>query len=118
MLEQIKKVVANGNQSGVVNSKIAVFKKKAVVEKLSFKVDIEDKAALYNILPLYWLIEHPENGIIRRTGNCPRTDVYEGGSVEVEGTQEEALTGEDCYLVIANWPDNATIITDDIERVI
>ena len=118
MLEQIKKVIANGNQSGVVNSKIAVFKKTAVVEKLSFKVDIEDKAALYNILPLYWLVADSEDGIIFRVGNCPATTVYETGHVDIEGTQEEVLEKEACYLVIANWPDNATLITDDVERVI
>lgn len=116
MLEQIKKVVANGNQSGVVNSKIAVFKKAAVTENITFEVDAEDKTALFNILPLYWLIENSENGI-SRVGNCPATTVSAAGSVEIAGTNAE-LTTEDCYLVIANWPDNMAITTSGIERVI
>lgn len=117
MLEQIKKVVANGNQSGVVNSKIAVFKKKAVIANITFDVDAEDKTALFNILPLYWLVEHPENGI-HRVGNCPETTIDAQGAVVIEGTKEAGLSTEDCYLVIANWPDNMAITTSGIERVI
>lgn len=79
--------------------------------------DAEDKAALFNILPLYWLIEHPENGIYR-VGNCPETTINAQGTVVIEGTKEETLSVEDCYLVIANWPDNMAITTGGIERVI
>lgn len=125
-IEQIKKIVANGNQSGVVNSKIAVFKGKAKIDNTVFDVEAEDKTALYNILPLYWLVEHPTRGLIR-LGNCSGT-VVAGGHVYIEVTRdmEDQDLGDidkyDGYLVIANWPDNMAITTyglpDDFERVI
>lgn len=120
MLEQIKKVVANGNQSGVVNSKIAVFKMKAKqITYTTFWVEAEDPTALFNILPLYWLVEHPTDGFLR-LGNCSETIVKQGADgnvqVEIKGTTDNPLDDWDCYLVIANWPDNAA--TTDIERVI
>ena len=123
MLEQIKKVVANGNQSGVVNSKIAVFKvykTKNVVENLAFSVNTEDMAAVYNILPLYWLIEHPKKGLYR-VGNYLETKIYPWKAVVVEGTKEEPTDTEYPYLykylVIANWPDNVAS-PESTERVI